>query len=78
MIKCQWTKSSFVLFWDIHFDWLRRRNFGQSGVFVVLWESSENEFGRPKNKVDKILEILKIRPPPLEKILDPPLVKIFM
>ena len=53
---------------------LRRRKFSQSRGKTVLWESSKNQFGRPKKKVVKILEIfLKIRPPPLEKILDPPL-----
>ena len=36
----------------------------------VIWESSENQFGRPKN-IDKILKIQ----PPLEKNLDPPLNK---
>ena len=25
---------------------LRRRNFGQNWVFLVLWESSENQYGR--------------------------------
>ena len=33
-------------------------------------ESSKNQFGRPKKKVDKIFE--NPPPPPLEKILDPP------
>ena len=27
---------------------LRRRKFGQIRVFIVVWESSENQFGRPK------------------------------
>ena len=32
---------------------------------TVLWESSKNQFGQPKKKVVKFLEIfLKIRPPP--------------
>ena len=39
---------------------LRRRNFYR--VFLVLWQSSKNLFGRPKKKVDKILEnFLKIQ-----------------
>ena len=47
---------------------------------TVLWESSKNQFGRPKKKkkVVKILEnFLKIRPP-LEKILDPPLMRFIV
>ena len=53
---------------------LRRRKFDQNIVFLMLEESSESQFGRPKKKVVKIFEIfLKIRP--LEKILDPPLVQ---
>ena len=54
---------------------LRRRKFCQNRGKTVLWESSKNQFGRPKKKkkVVKILEnFLKIRPPPLEKILDLP------
>ena len=48
---------------------------GSFRVYIVLWESSENQFGRPKKKVDKIFEIFsKIRPPPLKKILDPLLI----
>ena len=40
------------------------RNFGQNRVFLVLWENSENQFGRPRKKVEKIFEsFLKIRPP---------------
>ena len=57
---------------------LRRRKFSQSRAKTVLWESSKNQFGRPKKKkkVVKILEnFLKIRPP-LEKILDPPLIEL--
>ena len=40
---------------------------------LLLWESSENQFGRPK----KGRQFLKVRPPPLEKILDPPLSPTF-
>ena len=49
---------------------LRRRNFCQSRAKTVLWESSKNQFGRPKKKkkVVKILEnFSKIRPPPSRK-----------
>ena len=44
---------------------LRRKKFDQNGVFIVVWESSENLFCRPKNKVNKICEFFL-------KILDPP------
>ena len=27
---------------------LRCGNFGLNGVFILIWESSENQFGRPK------------------------------
>ena len=36
-------------------------------------ECSENQFGRPKKKVDKIFEFFFQNTPLLEKILDPPL-----
>ena len=50
---------------------LRRRNFDQNRDFLALWESSKNQFGRPKKKVDKISErFFKIRPPS-EKNFDP-------
>ena len=47
---------------------LRRRKFCQNRGKTVLWESSKNQFGRPKeNMVVKILvNFLKIRPPPRE------------
>ena len=53
---------------------LRRTKFSQSRGKTVLWESSKNQFGRPKKKKSrqnfgKFFE----NPPPLEKILDPPL-----
>ena len=56
---------------------LRRRKFCQNRRKTVLWESSKNQFGRPKKKKSrqnfgKFFE----NPPPLEKILDPPLAKI--
>ena len=52
--------------------------FGRNMVFLVLSESSENQFGRPK-KADTIFKFFlkPPPPPPLEKILDPPLNKIF-
>ena len=45
---------------------LRRRKICQNRGKTVLWESSKNQFGRPKKKkVVKILEnFLKFRPPP--------------
>ena len=29
-----------------------------NGVFIVIWESSENQFGRPKKMVDKIFNFI--------------------
>ena len=52
----------------------QKTQFDQNRVFLVLWESSENQFGRPKKKVDKIFENFWKSPPPLEKILDPALI----
>ena len=47
-IKC--LKMPFLaVFFKI--NCLRRRNFGQNQVFVVLWESSENQFGGLKKKL---------------------------
>ena len=43
---------------------------------TLRWESSKNQFGRSKKKKKVVIIFeffLKIRPPPLEKILDPPL-----
>ena len=40
----------------------------------MLRESSKNQLGRPKKKVDKIFQKCFEKPPPLEKILDPHLV----
>ena len=46
---------------------LRRRKFSQNRGKTMLWESSKNQFGRPKKKVVKIFDFfLKIRPPPRE------------
>ena len=52
---------------------LRLKKFGRSRVFVVLSESSENQFGRPKKKISKIFKTFFKIPTPPEKILDPPL-----
>ena len=52
---------------------LRRRKFGQNRNKTVLWESSKNQFGRPKKmmiieEADKIFKIFfENPPPPLEK-----------
>ena len=44
---------------------LRRRKFSQNRGKTVLWESTKNQFVRPKKKVVKIFEFfLKITPPP--------------
>ena len=51
---------------------LWRRSFGKNRVFVMIWESSENQFGRPeKNSRQNFFE--NPPPHPLDKILDPPL-----
>ena len=67
------------LFWPVFLKKLpvaqKTWSIFQFRVFIVIWESSENQFGRPK----KSFFFLKIRPPPLEKFLDPRLtVLIFM
>ena len=30
---------------------LQRRKCGKIRIFTMVWESSENQFGRPKNKI---------------------------
>ena len=64
--KRDFPESALIrLFWPVFFSktCLRRIKFGQNGAFIVIWESSENQFGRPK-KIDKIFEnFSKIRPP---------------
>ena len=35
---------------------LPRRIFGQNSGFLILWENSENQFGRSKKEVDKMFE----------------------
>ena len=52
---------------------LRRRKFSQNRGKTVLWESSKNQFGRPKKKGSQNFGKFFENPPPLEKILDPPL-----
>ena len=42
----------------------RRRIFGQNRDFLMLCESSENQFARPKRKVDKISNFFENAPPP--------------
>ena len=44
----------------------------------MIWESSENQFGRrpKKKKVDKIFKFFFEIPPPLENVLDPRLLEI--
>ena len=42
----------------------------------MLWESSKNQFGRPKKRSSKFFENSPPPPPPpLEKILNPPLLR---
>ena len=63
-----------MLFWPFfkNLSQNRRRKLGQNRVFILVWESSENQFGRTKKKFDKIFKnCFKVRPPPLEKFLDP-------
>ena len=47
------------------------KNFAKTGTKPCIRESSKNQFGRPKKKVDKIFEIFWKSA--LEKILHPPL-----
>ena len=56
------------------------RNLGQNRDFLVLSESSKNQFGRPKERRQNFQNCFENPeppppppPPPLEKILDPPL-----
>ena len=48
---------------------LRRRKFGQIMVLIVVWESSENQFGRPKKRSKKF-SIFFGKSAPFEKFLD--------
>ena len=62
-------------FFDCFFKkFSKSRKFCQGRGKTVLWKSSKNQFGRP-TKTKGRQNFLKIRPPPppLEKILDPPL-----
>ena len=51
--------------------------FGQNGFFIVIWESSENQFGRPQKKLDKIFEKILDQSLVLCKISLPTLGMIF-
>ena len=54
--------------------WLRRKKIIQSKVFIVIWESSENQFGRPKKSREKFprkISNFSWKSAPLEKFLDP-------
>ena len=54
---------------------LRRGNLSQNRGKTVLWESSKNQFSRPKKKGRQNFgKFFENPPPPLEKILDPPMV----
>ena len=54
-----------------------KENLAKIGGKTVLWESAKNknEFGRPKKKKGRqnFGKFFENPPPPLEKILDPPL-----
>ena len=54
---------------------LPRRKFSQNRGKTLLRESSKNLFGRPnkKKRSSKLSNFFENPPPPLEKILDPPL-----
>ena len=54
----------------------RRRKFYQNMGKTVLRESSKNQFDRPKKKKGRqnFGKFFENPPPPLEKILDPPLI----
>ena len=52
------------LFWPVFSKiCLRRRKFGQNRDKTVLWQSSENQFGRPKKSSTNFSKVLKICPP---------------
>ena len=56
---------------------LRRRKFFLNRGKTMLWEISKNQFGRPKKKGrQNFRKFFENPPPPLEKILDPPLAKM--
>ena len=46
-----------ILFFSSRADLGGGVDFGQNRDFLVLWESSEKQVGRPKKKVDKISKI---------------------
>ena len=51
----------------------RRTEFGHDRVFLVLWEISKNQFGRPGKNVEKnFLKLFQNPHPPIGKILDSP------
>ena len=60
-----------MLFW--HIFW----KIYQNKVLIVIWESSENQFGRPRKICrQNFWSFSENVPQPLEKILDPPLIKM--
>ena len=62
-------------FFDPFFQNFGAENLAKTGFFLLLWESSENQSDRPKkNKGRQSFRKFFENPPPLEKILDPPLV----
>ena len=83
---CRPIGSPFVLFWHIHF-WLTdskiflqaffpkfacgAETFGQTRVLIAFWESSDNQFGRPKKRSTQFSKFFWKSAPPLEKFQDP-------
>ena len=65
------------LLWPVFFSkfCLRRIKLGQNRVFLMLWESSENQFGQPKKSRANFRKFLKT---PLEKTLYPSLHRRFL
>ena len=75
----RWKKTRFLVeifqkvhknprFWPVFLKiCLRCRNVSQSRLFIVFWESAENQFDRPKKGWKKISIFFFENPPPFEK-----------
>ena len=70
-----WSKfAKKRFFWPVSSKFcMRLKNFVQNKVFLMLWVSSENQLDRPKKCRPSFRKFFE-NPPPLEKILDPPLI----
>ena len=53
--KCP--KTAFLTVFFFSKNCLRRRKFSKNRVKTVLWESSKNQFGRPKKRSSKFWKI---------------------